>query len=153
MEKNAEKYTIIQFYVASVVIFIILAAVGYFLADRWGMIPARTSSAPSSQATGFVTDWAYVDLPRMTVSLGNSAATHMQVDISLEVAPKDVMVLEGYLPQIMDRFNLFLPHVKVDELSRPIGMYSLHKNMLRQVNNMGMPVSVHDLMLQNVVIK
>lgn len=153
MEKNAEKYTIIRLYVASVVIFIILAVAGYFLAGRWGLLPARISSTSSSEATGLVPDWAYVDLPRMTVSLGHSATTHMQVDISLEVAPKDVMVLEGYLPQIMDRFNLFLPHVKVDELSRPIGMYSLHKNMLWQVNNMGMPVSVHDLMLQNMVIR
>jgi flagellar basal body-associated protein FliL len=154
MEKNAEKNIIVRFYVASVAIFVILAAIGYFWADRWGMVPENLSVAASSPAAqARMNALAYVALPRMTISLGNGAETQMGVDISLEVARKDMVVLEGYMPQIMDRFNTFLPKIDVEEVAQPSGIFLLRKNMLWEVNNLGMPVSVHDLRLQNLVFR
>jgi flagellar basal body-associated protein FliL len=124
------------------------------LADNWGLVPENLSiSASSPAAQARMNALAYVDLPRMTISLGNGVETQMGVNISLEVARKDMVVLEGYMPQIMDRFNVYLPKVDVEEVARPTGIFWLRKSMLWQVNNIGMPVPVHDLRLQNLVFR
>ncbi|MFA5040908.1 MAG: flagellar basal body-associated FliL family protein [Bdellovibrionales bacterium] len=153
MRITALNNRILQFYVATSILFIALGSVGYFMADKWEAISKNPFSAASyfrsPEAASVLT---FVDLPRMTVSLGNSAISQMSVNISLEVESRDMMVLEGYMPQILDKFNLFLPRVNIEEISKPPGLFMLRKNMLWQVNNLGMPIRVHDLLLQNLII-
>jgi len=148
MRRNADKNRFLHFYAASVGLFLILALVGFFFADKW-MPLARPPPAAKSNP---LEELAYVRLPRMSISLGNEGFMQMRMNISLEVESKDVPILEGYIPQIVDRLNAYFPHVNFDELDRPHAMFLLHKNMLWQVNSVDMPIIVHDLMLQNMVI-
>jgi hypothetical protein len=52
----------------------------------------------------------------------------------------------------MDRLNGFFPKVEFEDIDEPNSMFLLHKDMLRQVNNVGMPISVHDLMLRSLLV-
>jgi len=140
---------ILRFSAASLAPLLALAVIGWLIADNWGTISYKATTLISHR--GF-RDAAYVDVPRMTVSLGGSASTRIQVDITLEVPKKDADVLEGYLPKIMDRLNVYLPKIKADELKNPDAMFMLHKEMLYQINNIGIPVKVNDVVLQNLVI-
>jgi flagellar basal body-associated protein FliL len=149
MERNKEKNRFLQFYIGSVVLFLALAGVGAYFADRAGLLSA---SSPASTARASKADRANVSLPRMTVSFGSGPGKRMQINVSLEVERKDVSVVEGYLPQIVDRLNVFFPKVKMEEVGKPRAMFLLHKDMLWQINNIGMPFVVHDLMIQNLVI-
>ncbi len=153
MNISPEKKRMLRFYATSVTLLIALAIIGLFMADQWGLISTQpTVSTDSSVSHKGARDIAYVDVPRMTVSLGGSASTRMQVDITLEVPKKDAAVLEGYLPQIMDRLNAYLPRIKIEDIGRPDAMFMLHKDMLWQINNIGIPVLVQDVMLQNMII-
>jgi flagellar basal body-associated protein FliL len=150
MERKTDKNRFLHFYVGSVALFLVLAAVGYYWVDREGLLSA--SSPPSAPPHESKADRTYVDLPRMAVSLGGGTGNQVRVNISLEVDRKDASVVEGYLPQIMDKLNVFFPKVQIEELRNPRAMFILHKDMLWQINSIGMPFSVHDLMLQNLVV-
>jgi hypothetical protein len=146
MKHRADKTPFLRFYIASLALFLILAVSGFYFGGKW-LISNRTSSKGEPAKV-----LEFVNLPHMTVSVGNQASMQMEMNVSLEVERKDVPILEGYIPQIVDKFNAYFPEVNVDELHGPFAMHNLHKNMLWLVNSVGMPVYVYDLMLKDLVI-
>lgn len=147
MKTSATRSEIVQVYVACIALFIALAACGYY----WVRSTAPVAH-PAPIAHGFVTDMTYIDLPRMTVSLGAGGSTQVRVEISLEVARKDVAIVEKYQPQITDRLNRFFSKVSPDEIEEPNSLTLLRDDLLWQVNGTGMPVPVHDLMLKQMIV-
>jgi flagellar basal body-associated protein FliL len=96
---------------------------------------------------------AYIDLPRINLQVGDANnEVHMRLEISLEVAKKDLPIMQGYQPQITDRLNFFLAHMRPEQLRQPQNIPELRAAMLRLVNDMGAPVPVHDLMLRQMIV-
>jgi hypothetical protein len=127
-----------------------LAIIGYYLADEVGLVHHR---APLTQK--FATDLAYYDLPRMMIGLngnGEHGATHVRIDLSLEIAKKDVPILEGYQPRITDKVSDFLATISPDRMQEMQYMPWLHKEILKQVNASGSPAPVHDVILRQMLI-
>ena len=147
MKSQTTKNSILRVYIIGVAIFVALAVCGYYMADRIGLI-----KHPVPVAHGFISDMAYLDLPRMTVSLGGAGSVHVRVDIALEVARKDIPTLEGFQPRITDKLNAFFSKVQLDEIEEPASMPFLRQEMLRQINSVTAPIPVHDLMLRQLVI-
>ena len=148
MKFKANKNSIFRVYILGVALFVVLSVFGYYMADRSGLI----RHAVPTVGHGFVSDMAYFDLPRITMSFGSSNATHLRVDIALEVARKDIPALEGYQPRITDKLNVFFSKVPLREIEDPAAMPFLRQEMLRQINGVTAPVPVHDLMLRQLVI-
>jgi hypothetical protein len=99
----------------------------------------------------FTTDLTYYDMPRMTILLGGGAQTQVRLDLSLEVAKKDVAVVEGFQPRIADRLNGLFLHINPDDFRSSTDLPWLRQQMLSQVNN-ATPVPIHDLLLRQMVI-
>jgi flagellar basal body-associated protein FliL len=155
MKHNAEKSRLQLLYIASMAILLALAAFGAFWVgekELTPIAPPAPNKTEPNKAANIITDKAYLSLPRMTVSLGKGGTMQVRMDISLEVAPEDIIVLEGYVPQIVDKLNAYFPKVKFEELDQPHAMFLFHKNMLWQINNLGMPVTVRDLTLKNMIL-
>jgi flagellar basal body-associated protein FliL len=155
MKRNAEKSRLQLLYIASMAVLLALAAFGtYWVSEKelTPIAPPVPNKTEPDKAANIITNMAYLNLPRMTVSLGKGGTMQVRMDISLEVAPEDLLVLEGYVPQIVDKLNAFFPKVKFEELDQPHAMFLFHKNMLWQVNSIGMPVTVKDLTLKNMIL-
>jgi hypothetical protein len=150
MEHSPEKNHFVRFYVGSAVFFVILAASGYAVTDKW--IVMQTPPAPASLRPN-LPDMAYVGLPRVSVSFGGPGTGQMQLQMALEVEPQHVEIVEGYIPRIMDRFNAYFPKAQLDRLDRPHAMFLLHKDLLWQANQVGMPVPVNDVLIQKLVVQ
>ena len=129
----------------------LLAGFGLYAADKAGMLPTIQKVVPGHAL--FATDMAYYDLPHMTVAMAaGSAASHVRLDISLEIASKDVMIVEGFQPRMTDTLNRYLSHLRPDQIARPNAMPWLREELLKQVNSVGSPVPIHDLTFRQFVI-
>jgi len=129
-------------------VFGMLAALGYYAMDKTGMVMHAVRVKQD-----FATDLTYQDLPRMTVTLhGDSSGMHVRLDLSLEVAKKDVRVIDGYQPRMLDRLNGFFGSVDPERLRQTRFMPWLHQEMLKQVNSVGSPAPVRDVVVRQMLI-
>ncbi|MDD3029193.1 MAG: flagellar basal body-associated FliL family protein [Alphaproteobacteria bacterium] len=153
MAHDTGRGRIVQFYAVAVLLLLCLLSAGYFFADRalHASAPQEDVGIQSEAQKTFISDMTYVDLPRLTVSFGGGLS-NVQLDIALEVARDDIPVLEKYVPQIVDRFNAFFPHVPFENVREARFVFSLRQDLLRQVRSIGMPIPVHDLMLHKLLI-
>jgi len=150
MQKSfSRRYRIPLFVVFYAGVFAALALLSYFVAIR--------STAPqhivSAKPYTFATDFTYIDLPRMAVSVsGNNNMVHMQIDIALEVAKKDAPILDGYKPRLVDRLNRFFSKLRPSQVTSPDSLPWLRGELLKQVNDADLPVSVHAVWLQRFIV-
>ncbi len=151
IHSKAEDRRLIYFYLGCAILFLILAFSSIYIASTRTAEPRDVlPSVPKVSAS--TKNKSYVRMPSMSFSVGNQYATQVEMDITLEVDSKDVDLIKGHMPEIMDRLNSFFPKVKFDQLDRPRAMFLLHKNMLWEINNVVKPVEVRDLLLKNLVI-
>jgi flagellar basal body-associated protein FliL len=136
-------------------VLLVLAGFGCYAAQRAGMLPSElqtTMQATPGKAL-FTTEMSYYDLPRMTVAMAEGPdAAHVRLDISLEIANKDKIVVEGYQPRMTDTLNHFLSTLRPEQLQRPNVLPWLREELLKQVNSVGSPAPVHDLTFRQFVI-
>ncbi|MDE1900483.1 MAG: flagellar basal body-associated FliL family protein [Alphaproteobacteria bacterium] len=136
------------------VLFALLAVCGALLAKE-RVENQRLQAGFGTGQRGLVTDMAYCDLPRMTVSMHNpssASAPYLRADLSLEVSRADEAIIEGYQPRIMEKLNILLSNVDMAEIQRDHALPQLRAAMLKAVNSSGIPVPVHDLLFRELVI-
>jgi flagellar basal body-associated protein FliL len=99
-------------------------------------------------------DLAYLHLPRISVAVGSvgASSSHIKMDIALEVAAKDIAVLQGYEPRITDKINQFLGGLTAEEIERPSTTPWLRAEVLKQANTAGSPVPVTGIVFRSLVI-
>lgn len=150
MATKFEKDHMFWFYIGCLGFFVLLGAVGFFWAKKIG--PVHSTPTATALSARPVLSLALVDLPRVTISLSNGSRGQMNLDMSLEVEKKDIPVVEGYVPQVLDKLNNFFPRVDFYEVDQSHSMLLLRNDMLWQINSIGMPVHVRDLIIQKMVI-
>jgi len=147
MKNNSSKYGAYHFLVLYVGVFVSLAALGYYVANKYSV----TGVQPTPSARTFATDLTYYDMPRMTISVG-SGSVHMRVDVALEVAKKDVSIVEGYQPRMTAKLNSYLSTLSPERMQEAKLLPWLRAEMLAQVNSVGIPVPIHDLLFRQLVV-
>ncbi len=139
------------FIIAYVAVFMVLAGCGYLVLDHKRTVQQTESLAGRK----VMTDLAYYDLPRITVSV-NSASSHLpprlRADISLEVARKDVHSFAAIEPRITERLSVLLSTMRPEELESRNSVPELRAEMLRVINSAGAPAPVHDLLFRELVV-
>ncbi|MDD3370521.1 MAG: flagellar basal body-associated FliL family protein [Alphaproteobacteria bacterium] len=149
MDHQAEKTRLIRFYAGSAALIIVLAILGFLYAGN----VISSGSAPTTVRRSGAPEMSYIGLPRVNVAFSGPFAMQMQLDLTLEVEPRYAMIVEGYVPKVMDRLNAYFPRAKLDDLDRPHAMFLLRKEMLWEVNNIGIPVPVNDVLIQNMYMR
>ena len=149
MKLFSNKVRIPSFIVLYTIIFAVFAVLSYFAAYK-GMV---FHSIGTSKNYSVEIDYAYVDLPRMTASLnGSSDNVHMQIDIALEVPKKDAALLNRYKPRVVDILNRFFSGLRPGQLQSSRALPWLRGEILKQVNDAELPVPVHAIWVQRLIV-
>ena len=141
------------FFVGYSIALIVMAIVGYDLASEvWGShnyYQLRSGITPKY----FATDLALYDLPSISVSLPNSQGqpTHVRIDISLEVARKDLIRIEGLQPRLTSHITSFMQKKNIDTIRSHDSLIGLHYELLNEVAA-SQPVPVHEVVFRQFML-
>ncbi len=129
--------------------FVALAALGYLLVLFQDVSLKEKETAFRRTV---VSDIAYIDMPRIQVSVGSGGA-QMAIDLSLEVMEKDMRVLQGYQPQIADRLNIYFSKISPEQLGTPLRRDALRRDLLIEVNKTHAPFPIRNLHFRQVIVR
>lgn len=120
-----------------------------------GAGPPPAAGAPAGDAAdsppGAV---AFVDIPRMIVSLGPSAgARHLRLAAALDVAPEETERVGALMPRIRDVINTYLQALDEADLERPAAMARMRAHLLRRIRIVAGEGAVRDLLITEFVLQ
>lgn len=149
MLKRIFKSRMLAVYAVIVFGFIALGACGHFVLSDAHVGNNRQDNDQQYAAT----DKTFYQLPSIMVDVNDDDRTsHVQFDVSLEIPRKDRRVLIGFQPRIIDSLNVYLSRSNADELKHQDTLARMRREMLRQVNDVGAPVIVSDLIFQEIIV-
>ena len=146
-----QKHKINFFIVGYTMTFIFLAIVGYMAAD---VSNNKSIHRDKTDARYFMTDLAMYDLPRMNIYLssGHGTASHIRVEVSLEIAKKDIDRLNNYKPRITNKIVAYMSNQNTDKIVSAEGFHSLHTGLMEVVESENQPVPVHDIIFRQLLV-
>jgi hypothetical protein len=134
-------------------IFCLLALLGYLVAiDKSGYFHRYKLSHH------FESDVSYYYLPTVTLSTGGgdggggAKAPRLRMQIGLGVATKDMDVLAGYEPRIIEKINDYMIKLRPSDVERADLASWLRGELLIQVNSSGVPFPVDNLYFMQLVV-
>jgi flagellar protein FliL len=118
-----------------------------------GKHPAKEAKAAAKPAADEV---QFYDVPEILVNLntGGKSQTYLKLQVALEI-PKTAQIaaLEPELPRILDRFQVFLRELRLEDLNGSAGTYRLKQELLRRVRLSGLSVPVDDVLIREMIIQ
>ena len=96
------------------------------------------------------------DLPPMLVNLNQGGKRHsyLKISIKLELASEqDVNAITTIQPRIIDRFQVYLRELRVEDLEGSAGMQRLREELLNRVNKVAYPVKVRDVLFAELLVQ
>ena len=108
--------------------------------------PAADAMAPS----------VFHELPTMLVNLNETGkrASYLKISIKLELTPEqDVAAVTTIQPRIIDRFQVYLRELRVEDLEGSAGMQRLREELLNRVNKVAHPVKVRDVLFAELLVQ
>ena len=98
----------------------------------------------------------FFPLEEIVVNLGaggrDSSFLKIRVNLELE-SPEDVAKIEIVLPRIMDKFQVYLRGLRMEDLKGSTGMYRLREELLSRVNKAAAPTKVNDVLFKEMLIQ
>jgi hypothetical protein len=129
----------------------IFAWTGYYFYADYTMHSRLQNPTMSNH---FQTDIAYVDLPRITLTLPASAMGegNIRMDITLEVENKYAAQVEGFRPRIADKLIHYTRSLNYKDLARPNSTLWLKPDMLSIVNNVSDSVPIRNIIFRQFLV-
>ncbi len=96
------------------------------------------------------------ELPTMLVNLNESGkrASYLKISIKLELGKEeDVAAVTTIQPRIIDRFQVYLRELRVEDLEGSAGMQRLREELLNRVNKVAHPVKVRDVLFAELLVQ
>ncbi|MDP6404450.1 MAG: flagellar basal body-associated FliL family protein [Alphaproteobacteria bacterium] len=117
-----------------------------------GDIAATEEGAESENLENSV----FFDLPEMLVNLntGGKHTSYLKIRISLEVAdPLMLEQMEILQPRMVDRLQVFLRELRLEDLDGSSGLVRLKEEMLLRVNSAVKPLKVNDVLFKDMLVQ
>ena len=98
----------------------------------------------------------FYDLPEVLVNLSDDGkgSNFLKLQVALELpAETDTHALDPVMPRIVDKFQVFLRELRLEDLSGSAGTYRLKQELLRRVRLSGVDVEVHDVLIRDMIIQ
>ena len=96
------------------------------------------------------------DLPPMLVNLNQAGKrkSYLKISIKLELASEqDVNAVTNIQPRIIDRFQVYLRELRIEDLEGSAGMQRLREELLNRVNKVAHPVKVRDVLFAELLVQ
>ncbi len=101
-------------------------------------------------------DAIFFDLPDILVNL-NTVGTrqvYLKLRVALELHKEaDTDALDTALPRVIDKFQVYLREMRVEDLSGSSGLFRLKEELLRRVNAATHPIHVYDVLFKEMLIQ
>lgn len=98
----------------------------------------------------------FYDLPEVLVNLNSAGkgSTFLKLQVAIEI-PIDAHTeeIDVAMPRILDKFQVFLRELRIEDLSGSTGTYRLKQELLRRVRLSGVHVDVHDVLIREMIIQ
>ncbi|MEM1138476.1 MAG: flagellar basal body-associated FliL family protein, partial [Pseudomonadota bacterium] len=99
----------------------------------------------------------FYPIPEILVNLntgGGGSKMYLKLNVELELrAGADLTALEAVMPRIVDKFQLYLRELRLEDLQGSAGMFRIKEELLRRVNLAAKPVVVYDVLFKELVIQ
>jgi flagellar FliL protein len=98
----------------------------------------------------------FVDLPEILVNLNSSerGQTYLKLKVALEVDRSvDPGRLMPLMPRIVDKFQVYLREMRIEDLNGSAGMFRLKEELRRRVNVAVHPIEVHDVLFKEMIVQ
>ena len=113
-------------------------------------------TAEDDPAAAAVEPSVFHELPTMLVNLNEAGkrASYLKISIKLELTTEqDVAALTTIQPRIIDRFQVYLRELRVEDLEGSAGMQRLREELLNRVNKVAHPVQVRDVLFAELLVQ
>lgn len=138
---------------------LVLIIVGVAAAFMLGLFGGKESEEADAAAAEEAAKHAvqFYDLPEILVNLntGGKSETYLKLHVALEI-PEEAdaaATLEPMLPRILDRYQVFLRELRLEDLNGSAGTYRLKQELLRRVRTAGLAVEVSDVLIREMIIQ
>ncbi len=98
----------------------------------------------------------YFDLPDMLVNLNSTTSTphFMKLRASLELDHTfDISVLRPLQPRIIDKFQVYMRELRLEDLRANGGLQILRQELLARINDAIEPVKIKDVLFRNLLVQ
>lgn len=102
------------------------------------------------------TQVVFYDLPELLVNItsDNSRTSFLKLQISLELSKdEDLDVLQAALPRVIDKFQVYLHELRMNDLSGASGTQRVKEELLRRVNIAAQPVQVNAVLIKEMIVQ
>ena len=140
---------------APVLLLVIGVAVAYFL----GVFDSLFSPSSEELETGQQKEDSlghFLELEEMLVSMGRTGrkSSFLKLRISLELEKKeDEPRIQAVMPRIIDKFQVFLRGLRIEELQGSHGLYRVKEELLVRANAAADPVKVKDVLFKEMLVQ
>ncbi len=130
-----------------------LAFLGYSAGDYTARVKEK-QQIDLVKSHNFTTDVAFVDLPRMNLTIASTTGTagRIRIDMSLEVEKKNLARVEDFQPIIMDRLVSYVQQLDAKDMRKANAPPNLRKELLEEVNKVSYPMPVLDVIFKQFVV-
>ena len=98
----------------------------------------------------------FYPIPEILVNLNSSdhGNTYLKINVELELRQgADVEVLDTIMPRVIDKFQVYLRELRLEDLRGSSGMFRVKEELLRRVNLAVRPLVVHDVLFKELIIQ
>ena len=90
----------------------------------------------------------------VNLNTGGRKSTFLKIQVSLELADaEDIPKIESVMPRIMDKFQVYLRELRIEDLKGSAGMYRLREELLARVNAAAAPAEIHDILFKQMLVQ
>ena len=132
------------------------AAAAYFTGLLDPLIEMAGGGEGTEEETVDLEEAIFYDLPELLVNLNTAGrkSSFLKIRISLELRnPDDVPTIESRMPRIIDKFQVYLRELRIDDLKGSAGMYRLREELLMRVAAAVAPAKVSDVLFKEMLIQ
>lgn len=140
--------------VGALVVVLGAGAGGYFSGLLDGILGSKTAETENSEVAAAPP--VFYALPEILVSLntGERRSTFLKANISLElVKAEDQQSVERLLPRIIDYCQVYLRELRIDEVRGSAGSFRLREELLRRISAAVAPVTVRDVLFNELFVQ
>lgn len=138
---------------------LLLIVIGVVVAMMLGVFGGHKHDKVADKAAEHkpaVNEVQFYDLPEILVNLntGGKSQAYLKLQVAIEI-PKTVATatIDPVLPRILDRFQVFLRELRLEDLNGSAGTYRLKQELLRRVRLSGLAVPVSDVLIREMIIQ
>lgn len=98
----------------------------------------------------------FFPMPEILVNLNTSDGRNMYLKLNVELELRegaDLEALEAVMPRVIDKFQVYLRELRIEDLKGSTGMFRIKEELLRRVNIAVRPLVVQDVLFKELIIQ